>query len=116
MSGNWEEICDEMHRLARESDKGDGLCLITHELVDKWIEDMRAAKAEVARLTGDTRRLDFLLKYMVIDDVGDDEACPGVLVRSDSLEGDLCNGNRIGWDDNLRDVIDRATVKPEAES
>jgi hypothetical protein len=67
----------------------------------------------------DTERLDFLLKYFEIDDVGDEFWVPGICIRSESLEQDLSwnpvpddkgqpQSHICGWQDDLRDVIDRA--------
>ena len=54
----------------------------------------------------DSDRLDFLLKYLSIDDVGDDVICLGINVKGEKLADDLSFIKT--WDDDLRDVIDRA--------
>ncbi len=59
----------------------------------------------------DTERLDFILKYFRIDDVGDEDYCPGVCIREEALADVLSIGVKLDWDDNLRDVIDRAINK-----
>ncbi len=70
----------------------------------------------------DTERLDFILKYFEIDDIGDAEAVPGVVINSEKLEDDLTYGAEEPhptytayrsslikeYEDDLRDVIDRA--------
>lgn len=58
----------------------------------------------------DTERLNFILKYMCVGDVGDDEYCPGIIIDYESLSEDLQKYNFIEWKDNLRDVIDRAII------
>ena len=68
----------------------------------------------------DTDRLDYLLQFIRIDDVGDEEYCKGIVVDSEKLEEKVGlgpeNSDRImrgtihDWDDDLRDVIDRAMV------
>ena len=57
----------------------------------------------------DTERLDFILKYFNIEDVGDDDFMIGVRINSEPLEDILGNAN--GWDEPLRDIIDRAITK-----
>jgi len=67
----------------------------------------------------DKERLDFLLRYISIEDVGDESYCPGVVVRSEALEEALSHGPKADedgyypntierWGDDMRDVIDRA--------
>jgi hypothetical protein len=66
----------------------------------------------------DTDRLNYLLKHIFIDDVGDEETVLGVVVASERLEMELTLGPYRAekeivkfvheWDDNLRDVIDRS--------
>ncbi len=68
----------------------------------------------------DTDRLNYLLQFIRIDDVGDEECCKGIVVDSESMEekvglgpmGDdwRMPGTIQDWDDDLRDVIDRAMV------
>jgi len=53
----------------------------------------------------DTERLDFLARYFRIEDVGDDERSPGLVINSDGLEEDLA---LEGWEDDFRSMIDRA--------
>jgi hypothetical protein len=60
----------------------------------------------------DTDRLNYLLKYISIDDVGDEESVPGVVVKSERLETELTLGPDHAekemvkfvhdWDDDLR--------------
>ena len=65
----------------------------------------------------DTERLNFLLKYFSIEDVGDEIFVPGVYIECESLEEDLTwgveqNGRRESHfrtdSDDMRDIIDRA--------
>ena len=66
----------------------------------------------------DTDRLNHLLKYISIDDVGDEESVLGVVVANERLETELTLGPDHAekemvklahdWDDNFRDVIDRS--------
>ncbi len=67
----------------------------------------------------DTQRLDFILKYFSIDDIGDEFVVRGVCINSESLELDLTYGKSVDgkspplikdWNDNLRDIIDRAIL------
>ena len=65
----------------------------------------------------DTERLNFLLQYFCIDDIGDEDSFPGVCINSEALENILTwspeynSVNVETWDDDLRDVIDRAIQK-----
>jgi hypothetical protein len=74
-------------------------------------------KVEVERLRNDKDRLDFILRFLSIDDIGDDVATFGIVVDHEALEDALSWGRRsggkspalvYGWNDDLRDVIDRA--------
>lgn len=56
----------------------------------------------------DTKRLDFLLRFMSIEDVGDEESVPGVVVQGENMEHELGVAGVTGWDDGIRDIIDRA--------
>lgn len=71
------------------------------------------------RKINDTDRLNFLLKYFNICDIGDEVAIPGVCINSEELEDDLTWGPEFGerntrqshfksWNDDVRDIIDRA--------
>jgi len=40
----------------------------------------------------DTDRLEFLLEHFMLDDVGDDHFCPGVIIDNESLEDRLTFG------------------------
>ena len=53
----------------------------------------------------DTERLDFILKYFDVEDVGDDELYIGVRINSEPLEDAL--GFAKHWNESLRDIIDR---------
>lgn len=65
----------------------------------------------------DTDRLNFLLTYFCIDDVGDEHYCPGVVIRSEALEDVLTWGRETGTrlnqcdTDNFRTIIDRSIRK-----
>lgn len=72
----------------------------------------------------DTERLNFLLRYFLIDDIGDEEAVPGVIVFNEELEevltwGQEKNGthdsNIRSWEDDLRVIIDRAILAHKNE-
>ena len=67
-------------------------------------------------MKNDTERLDFLLKYFVIDDYGDEEVCWGTGILSDQLEPDLQVGILTKPGDDIRDIIDRAIAKQKEES
>ena len=85
---------------------------------------------ELVKVTGqrdeaqkDTERLDFLLPFLVVDDVGDDTFCPGIVVDPDAigdaiskgideLDYSLCGG----FAGNMRDVIDRAKQLTEGKT
>lgn len=63
----------------------------------------------------DTDRLNFLLKYFCVDDIGDDSYVPGVIIRSESLEDFLTWGkeapkrmNQCKDTGDFRVIIDRA--------
>ncbi len=66
----------------------------------------------------DTDRLDFLLRFICIDDVGDEFPHPGAVVAQEDLEAALTSdpkadadgrhANICGFGDDLRAVIDRA--------
>ncbi len=69
-------------------------------------------KQPLAQIT-DTNRLDFLLQYFYIDDIGDEEYCKGMCISHEALEEKLSftpNGssNIELWKEDLRTVIDRA--------
>lgn len=66
----------------------------------------------------DTDRLDFLLEYFRVDDVGVEKYCPGVVIQNEPLEDILTWGqgenpreNQCDTE-NLRDIIDRALLSP----
>jgi hypothetical protein len=71
----------------------------------------------------DTERLDYLLSFIRIDDVGDEQSCLGIVVNDERLETALGFGpensdhiltpNIHSYDDNLRDVIDRSIAAHE---
>ena len=54
----------------------------------------------------DKERLDFLLKYFSIIDVGDEHAVSAVSILFEDLEQRL--GCGMDWDADMRDVIDKA--------
>ena len=66
----------------------------------------------------DTKRLEFLLQFFGIEDVGDEDFCPGLALDYDALMEKVGYGppdekerrwsNVLSRDDDLRDVIDRA--------
>lgn len=70
----------------------------------------------------DTDRLNFILKYFTIDDIGDEEAVPGICINHEGLEDDLTWGVPHGelntrkshfqgpdyWKNDIRDIIDKA--------
>lgn len=66
----------------------------------------------------DTDRLNFLLRFLRIDDIGDEDFFPGVIVDQEKMEDGVgfgppdAEGRRMsnvrGSLDDLRDVIDRA--------
>lgn len=67
----------------------------------------------------DTDRLNYLLKFIFIDEIGDYDSCKGITVKKEKLETELTSGPAIEgeienlvqeWDDDLRDVIDRSMV------
>jgi len=67
----------------------------------------------------DTDRLNYLLQFISVDDVGDEEYVMGVVVETESLEEQLTFGPLVGgkmlpnvktWTDSIRDVIDRAIL------
>ena len=75
-------------------------------------------------MNDDTDRLNFLLRYFSVDDVGDEFAVPGVVIKNESLEDDLTWGTPHGprntrkshfekWDDDMRDIIDKAIKSHE---
>jgi len=65
----------------------------------------------------DTDRLEFLMRFFTVDDVGDDSICPGMVVYADSVSeafdfGPLADEEVTslgGWrNPNMRRVIDKA--------
>ncbi len=68
----------------------------------------------------DTDRLNYLLQFVAIDDVGDEEYCKGIVVSYEEMEEKVglgppdetgrMEGTIREWNDDLRDVIDRAMV------
>jgi hypothetical protein len=74
----------------------------------------------IVRNFTDTDRLNYLLQFIRIDDVGDEEYCMGIVVDHESLEEKvglgpegsdrIMRGTIQTWNDDLRDVIDRAMV------
>lgn len=66
----------------------------------------------------DTDRLNFLLQFISVSDVGDDTYCPGICVDYEEMEEKLTWGNEnekgqrpslaLAWNADIRDVIDRA--------
>jgi hypothetical protein len=81
--------------------------------------DLNNSSADTASKFTDTDRLNYLLQFIRVDDVGDEEYCKGIVVNGDSLEekvgyGPMVNGRMEGtvkeWEDGLRDVIDRSMV------
>ena len=60
----------------------------------------------------DTERLDFILEYFHIDDIGDDIPCIGVVCRYESLESALQQPG-IAYGCDVRDLIDMAIMEVE---
>lgn len=67
----------------------------------------------------DTDRLNYLLKFIFVDDVGDYDCAKGVVVKYENMELELTSGPVVDgcmenlvqeWDDDLRDVIDRSMI------
>ena len=86
---------------------------------DLWLK--REAMGGVITYT-DTQRLNWLLQYFLIDDIGDEFACPGIVIRAEELEDALSFGpddntvdrpSMVAFGDNIRDVIDRVIYKFE---
>lgn len=109
-----EKIYDPLyHRMTRDDIKR--LETYRHELgavreaIDMIIDAYYEVESKVP--ITDTERLDFILKYFCIDDVGDEEYIPGVCINEEKLADELSIGIYLNWDDNLRDVIDRAIMK-----
>lgn len=69
----------------------------------------------------DTERLNFLLRYLVVDDIGDEDVVPGVCVDSEGIEEALFPGMEgeeyyllDGWQNpDMRRVIDKAIAAVE---
>ena len=55
----------------------------------------------------DTERLDFLLRWFSVEDVGDEEFAPGVVIHQEQLE-DRLTGVLTEVTDDLRTVLDKA--------
>lgn len=80
--------------------------------------DVRGSGLSVASGSrfSDTDRLNFLLRHFRVDDCGDEDFCPGIVISSEALEDDLFKGFCDGVDrdaitclqDDVRNVIDRA--------
>lgn len=68
----------------------------------------------------DTQRLDFLLQFFSVDDVGDEDFVPGVVVDNEAAEEQITYGpadadgrmrsNIKDLQDDMRDIIDRAII------
>lgn len=64
----------------------------------------------------DTKRLEFLMRFLTVGDDGDESVCPGVQVESDDMKSALdlgCVGEKYclvdGWvNPDMRRVIDKA--------
>jgi len=73
---------------------------------------------KIVRKFSDTQRLNYLLQFILIDDVGDEYCSMGIVVRNEEMEekvgyGPKESGGRMAgmirtWDDDIRGVIDRA--------
>ena len=67
----------------------------------------------------DTDRLNYLLKYFRIDDVGDDQYSPGIVIDHETLEDILTWGRSLGVRVNqcdrqdFRRIIDMTIYKNE---
>lgn len=68
----------------------------------------------------DTERLDYLLGFILLTDVGDADFCPGVVVDQETMEDRLSFGRAdidgkaeaiCKFGDDLRAVIDRAIAE-----
>jgi len=65
----------------------------------------------------DTDRLNFILDHFMLDDIGDDRFCPGVIIDNENLEDRLTFGSYKNGkakllissvNDDLRVIIDEA--------
>jgi hypothetical protein len=56
----------------------------------------------------DTERLDFLLRFLSVEDVGDEDFILGVVVSPEALEEAIGVSGVLDWKEDLRTIIDRA--------
>lgn len=78
--------------------------------------------AEIRRLRAESQRLEFLMQFFGVEDVGDESVCPGVVVDTDAV-GDAFNCGALvdervtlmdGWQNpDMRRVIDKAIAYAE---
>lgn len=74
-------------------------------------------RQRVAELEADSRRLEWLLRFLTVDDVGDESVCPGVIVDTDAMSDAFDSGALAdesvcmmgGWvSPDMRRAIDKA--------
>ena|GEM_PF-5916611 len=83
------------------------------QIRDDQIEDLTrklaAAREDAVKERGeDTKRLDWLLSFAIVEDVGDEQCVPGVRFRIEDMEGELC-GPSLEW--TPRQFIDAALAR-----
>ena len=75
----------------------------------KDVAEMAAQLMEAAAGSrSDTERLEFLLRFLSVEDVGDEDFIPGVVVNPDALEEAIGVSGVLDWKEDLRTIIDRA--------
>ena len=87
----------------------DELGLVMQKLPKWWIFKQITTETKHT----DTQRLDFLLEYFSISDIGDECAVSAVSIQSEDLEVRL--GHGMAWEADIRDVIDRAMGEGERD-
>ena len=115
---SWADIESDPHLLNCVKSKSNFLeihksvCTLVYKVYSQFSVQSNEKKIPYT----DTERLDFLLSEICIDDIGDEESVKGICIRYEDLEnrltcGDNYTSNIETWEDDLRDVIDRAIGK-----
>jgi len=86
---------------------------LAREEIAKFVDArISALESQLKAARDDAKRLDWLLSFAIVEDVGDEQCVPGVRFRIEDMEAELC-GPSLEW--TPRQFIDAAMSRLAAD-